>query len=188
MRKTASILLLGLLISGVFALAQNEGNTLTNFDSLHLIVRKKARRLEVFENEKLVKTYRVALGFAPAGDKESEGDGRTPEGDFYVFTKNERSRFYLSLGLSYPNAAAAERGLREKIISQSEHDEILRAIAEKRKPPQKTALGGEIYIHGTGAASRAKGDWTRGCIALSDEEIEELFAVVPVGARVSIVP
>jgi murein L,D-transpeptidase YafK len=123
------------------------------------------------------------LGFAPAGDKEHEGDGKTPLGEFYVFTKNEQSKFYLSLGLSYPSIDDAERGLRENLISREEHDSILQAIAEKRMPPQNTPLGGEIYIHGGGTER----DWTWGCVALENEEMKELFDALPVGTRVTIV-
>ena len=83
-----------------------------------LVVKKSDRKLEVFDGEKLVKTYRVGLGFAPVGDKEKQGDGKTPEGEFYIFTKNDQSRFYLSIGVSYPSTEDAERGLREKLISK----------------------------------------------------------------------
>jgi murein L,D-transpeptidase YafK len=154
-----------------------------------LVIRKSERLLDVYDADELVKTYKVALGFAPVGDKQREGDGKTPEGEFFVAAKNARSRFYLSLGLSYPNTEAAERGLREKLISVEEYDAILSAIAEKRMPPQKTALGGEIYIHGVGGGgNQAGGDWTRGCIALPDEEIRELFEAIPPGAKVLILP
>jgi len=157
---------------------------LPELENPHLVVRKKERLLQVFDGGKLIKTYKIALGFTPRGDKGTEGDGKTPEGEFYVFTKNDKSKFFLSLGLSYPNAEAAERGLREKLISREEYDEILKAVAEKRMPPQKTALGGEIYIHGGGTVY----DWTDGCVALPDEEIKELFAAIPTGTTVIIEP
>jgi murein L,D-transpeptidase YafK len=175
------------ILTGVFIFvsAQKEDSKpLPSVENPRLVVKKKARLLQVYDGGKLVKTYRVALGFAPRGDKETEGDGKTPEGEFYVFTKNDQSKFYLSLGLSYPNREAAMRGLQEKLISREEHDEILRAVAEKRMPPQKTALGGEIYIHGGGTEK----DWTEGCVALPDEEIKELFARIPVGTTVIIEP
>lgn len=149
-----------------------------------LVVKKKARRLEVFDGEKLIRTYKIALGFAAEGDKKQEGDGKTPEGEFYVFTKNPNSKFYLSIGISYPNIEAAERGLRENLISQEEYDAIIKAINEKQTPLQKTKLGGEIYIHGGGLSS----DWTRGCVALKNEEIKELFDTIPIGTRVRIEP
>lgn len=150
----------------------------------HLVIRKKKRLLEIFDGETLVRQYKIVLGRAARGDKQIEGDGKTPEGEFYVFTKNSESRFYLSLGLSYPNIEDAKRGLAEKIISRAEHDEILKAIAEKTMPPQKTALGGEIYIHGGGTEN----DWTDGCVALRNEEIKEIFDAIPTGAKVKILP
>jgi murein L,D-transpeptidase YafK len=149
-----------------------------------IIIRKKQRVLEVYDRGERFKTFDMVLGFTPAGDKEVEGDGKTPEGEFYVFTKNPESKFHLSLGLSYPSKNDAERGFREGLIPKVEHDEILAAINDRRIPPQKTALGGEIYIHGGGT----KSDWTRGCIALSNEDIEELFKLVPIGAKVMIIP
>jgi murein L,D-transpeptidase YafK len=149
-----------------------------------IVVKKSERKLELFDGGKLVRTYRIGLGFAPVGDKEKEGDGRTPEGEFYIFTKNEKSLYYLSLGISYPSIDDAERGFRRKLISANERDRIIEAVKDKKMPPQKTALGGEIYIHGSGSAS----DWTRGCIALEDEEMKELFDAVPVGAPVEIKP
>jgi murein L,D-transpeptidase YafK len=146
-------------------------------------VKKAERRLEVYDGDRLLKTYKIVLGFAPAGDKEREGDGKTPLGEFYVFTKNEQSKFYLSLGLSYPSIDDAERGLRENLISREEHGSILQAIAEKRMPPQNTPLGGEIYIHGGGTER----DWTWGCVALENEEMKEIFDALPIGTRVTIV-
>jgi murein L,D-transpeptidase YafK len=149
-----------------------------------LVIKKSQRILEVFDGEKLVKTYKIALGFAPEGDKEIEGDGKTPEGEFYIFTKNANSKFYLSLGISYPSIADAARGLKQNLISKPEHDAIIEAINLRQTPPQKTRLGGEIYIHGSGSAT----DWTQGCVALSNREMEELFDAIPVGTNLKIEP
>ena len=149
-----------------------------------IVVRKNERKLLLYSGNKLVRTYRVGLGLSPAGDKVREGDRRTPEGDFYVFTKNDKSAFYLSLGISYPNAAHAERGLQDGLISKSQHDTILAALKARTAPPQNTKLGGDIYIHGNGSRS----DWTWSCIALENEDIRELFNLVDVGTPVSIKP
>lgn len=149
-----------------------------------IIVKKGERKLFLYSAGKLVRTYRVGLGLSPVGDKVREGDRRTPEGDFYVFTKNDKSAFYLSLGLSYPNAAHARRGLRDHLITKAQYDEILKALKEKKAPPQNTALGGQIYIHGNGSNR----DWTWGCVALDDRDIRELFNVVTVGTPVTIRP
>jgi murein L,D-transpeptidase YafK len=163
---------------------RNEMPMLGELKDPQIIIRKKRRTLEVYDGGKLIKTFTVVLGFAPAGDKEIEGDGKTPEGEFYVFTKNAESKFHLSLGLSYPAKEDAKRGLDAGVITKSELDEIVSAIDNKTMPPQKTALGGEIYIHGGGTES----DWTWGCVALKNEEIEELFTAIPVGTLVTIKP
>ncbi|CAN5846344.1 hypothetical protein BH20ACI4_BH20ACI4_07320 [soil metagenome] len=149
-----------------------------------IVVKKADRKLEVFDGDKLIKIYRVGLGFAPVGDKEKQGDGKTPEGEFYIFTKNDKSRFYLSIGVSYPSTEDATRGLRDNLISKKQHDEIIEAIKNKKMPLQNTKLGGEIYIHGNGS----KSDWTLGCVALEDEEMKELFDAVPIGTSVKIEP
>ena len=157
---------------------------LEKLENPRLVVKKSERTLEIFDGDKLLKTYKIVLGFAPEGDKEQEGDGKTPLGEFYVFTKNEKSRFYLSLGLSYPSIDDAARGLKENLISPEEHAAIVKAVNEKRMPPQNTRLGGEIYIHGGGIEK----DWTWGCVALKNEEMKELFDAVPAGAKVTILP
>ena len=149
-----------------------------------IIIHKKRRKLEVFDGKTLVKTYEIALGKTPVGDKETEGDGKTPEGEFYVFTKNDKSKFHLSLGLSYPNLEDAERGLSAGLITKAEYEAIAEAIAKKKMPPQTTKLGGEIYIHGGGT----DGDWTQGCVALADDDIKKLFDSIPVGTPVRILP
>lgn len=152
--------------------------------SPRIVVKKAKRQLLLYSAHKVVRTYRVGLGLSPVGDKVREGDRRTPEGNFYIFTKNDKSAFYLSLGISYPNAAHAARGLRDHLITKAQYDSIIRALNAKQAPPQQTALGGEIYIHGNGAGS----DWTWGCVALENEDIRELFNAVPVGTPVTIEP
>jgi len=147
-----------------------------------IVVSKSKRRLILYSDGQPVRLYRVGLGTDPVNDKLRQGDRRTPEGEFYIFTKNERSAYYLSLGLSYPNIEDAERGLRDGLITRGQYDQIVNAIQRKEMPPQQTALGGEIYIHGNGS----KSDWTWGCVALEDEEIRELFDVVPIKTPVII--
>ena len=163
---------------------EKQSEPLPSLGNPHIIVKKKERKLELHDGEKLIKTYNIGLGFTPVGDKETQGDGKTPEGEFYIFTKNPKSRFYLSLGVSYPSIEDAERGLREKIISKNERDAIVKAIKEKKTPPQYTKLGGEIYIHGGGTLN----DWTQGCVALANEDIKGLFDALPAGIKVKIEP
>jgi murein L,D-transpeptidase YafK len=147
-----------------------------------IIIRKAERRLELHVGDGTVKAFPVIVGFSPEGDKAIEGDGKTPEGEFYIFTKNEKSAFHLSLALSYPRIEDAERGLATGLIVREEYDEIVSAISNRKKPPQKTKLGGEIYIHGGGIERGT----TRGCIGMDDEHVQEIFDSIPVGAIVKI--
>ncbi len=153
-------------------------------ETLKIIVKKQARTLEVLSGNKTIRTYRMGLGFEPKGTKIRQGDGRTPEGTYYVRVKNPASQFYLSLGLSYPGPKDADRGLKEGLIGKAEHQAILRASSRGATPPWNTKLGGEIFIHG-GGNSR---DWTWGCIALDNADIKELFAMIPKGTEVEIRP
>jgi lipoprotein-anchoring transpeptidase ErfK/SrfK len=147
-----------------------------------LVVTKSKRRLTLYSDGQALRVYRVGLGFNPVDDKTRQGDGCTPEGSFYVCVKNANSRYYLSLGLSYPNKEHADRGLRDRIITRSEHGKILSALERRARPPWDTGLGGEVFIHGRGSQS----DWTFGCVALDDEDMKELFDAIPKGTPVLI--
>ncbi len=147
-----------------------------------IVIDKYARRLFLYTGSELVKIYPISLGLDPDGDKERQGDRRTPEGKFYICNKNPKSKYYLSLGISYPNIEDAERGLRQGLITEQQYRAIVRAIKARRKPPWNTALGGAICIHGGGIPW----DWTYGCIAMRNEDMEELFRVIPVGTPVII--
>lgn len=149
-----------------------------------VVIKKADRTLELFDGNRIVKTYQIALGSTPEGDKEIEGDGKTPEGDFYIFGKNPNSKYFLSLGISYPNTEDADRGERSGLLDANEAEQIRAAITEMRTPHQKTKLGGEIYIHGAGNRS----DWTQGCIAMTNDDIKELFEAIPTLTPVTILP
>jgi len=134
----------------------------------YLIIDKSERLLIAYQQGRPIRAYRgLQFGDVPAGHKRFEGDERTPEGTYYIDRRNPQSRFHLSLGISYPNRAD-------------------RAFAAQ----YGRSAGGDIFIHGqpTGRAGRMRGDWTDGCIALSNEEIEELWSIVPNGTPVEIRP
>jgi hypothetical protein len=141
--------------------------------------------LRLYVGRHLVKSYPVALGFDPVNDKEKRDDYRTPEGDFYICGKNPNSQFHKSLRLSYPNAEDAARGLRDELIDEKTSKRIVRAIRRKRTPPQNTALGGDIMLHGGGGA---RDPWTWGCVALDNNDIDELFEWLPLGTAVKVLP
>ena len=147
-------------------------------------ISKSDRKLRLYDGAGVIREFDVVFGFAPTGSKEVEGDGKTPEGEYIVCVKNPESTFHRSLGLNYPNESDARRGLIAGLIHQNEYEAIIEAVSSGKLPPQNTALGGEIYIHGGGT----DGDWTRGCIGLSDVEMTELFEKTVVGTPVLVLP
>jgi murein L,D-transpeptidase YafK len=153
-----------------------------------ITVAKRSRQLSLLSGPELVRTYPIALGRNSEADKSVEGDEATPLGEFYICAKNPRSRYFLSLCISYPNAEDAERGLAAALISADEHAQILDAVNARRMPPQRTRLGGEIYIHGHGHDNGGEPRGTRGCIALSDADMQDLYDRVSIGTPVIIVP
>jgi len=149
-----------------------------------VVVVKSKRLLHLFDGHRLVRTYPFDLGFAPVGQKTCRSDGRTPEGRFQVVRVNADSPYHRFLGISYPDREAVERGRASGYLSAGDAGGILAALEQGRSPDWSTDLGGGIGIHG----HRSGRDWTAGCIALSDEHVEELFNVLRVGDVVEILP
>jgi len=154
------------------------------FQNPKLVIYKSQRRLEVHEGKVIAKSYPIVLGFDPNGTKTKQGDGKTPEGDYLLVVKNPNSAFYRSIGLNYPAKPDAVRGLKDGLIDAKQKKSIDQAANAGRLPPQNTQLGGEIFIHGGGIGW----DWTRGCIALKNEDMKELYEGLPEGTPVSILP
>ena len=171
---------------GFFQTTKRLNNTPLNLplSQPKIVVVKSKRQLNLYSSEQLIRQYPIALGGDPVNDKIKEGDQRTPEGEFYIYVKNPKSKYFLSLGISYPNQEDASRGLQSGLITQDEYQQIIAAVTHQQMPPQKTALGGEIYIHGHGAHR----DWTWGCVALNDSDMKELFDAIPKGVPVTITP
>ncbi|MCY2925450.1 MAG: L,D-transpeptidase [Planctomycetota bacterium] len=165
------------------ASAPAAANPLPPMAEPRVVVLKSQLSMTVYDGPSPVRTYRVAVG-GGGGDKAREGDRCTPEGVFYICMKNEQSLYHLSLGLSYPNIEDAQRGLKDKLITRAQHDEIVRAIRNREQPPWNTPLGGEIMIHGC----RNGRDTTLGCVAVENPEIEELFQALPPKTIVEIKP
>ncbi|MGH1464018.1 MAG: L,D-transpeptidase family protein [Cognatishimia sp.] len=129
-----------------------------------VVVFKEQRKMYLMHHEKVLKSYDVGLGFAPTGHKKREGDGRTPEGEYKIDRRNPNSEFHLSIGISYPNASD-------------------RAYAARNG----FSPGGDIFIHGKPPKfAKAPDDWTAGCIAVSNREIQEVYAMVTNGTPISI--
>lgn len=130
-----------------------------------IVVHKAPRRMHLISGATLLRSFDIELGGNPHGPKRMEGDGRTPEGAYWIDRRNPNSSYHLSLGISYPN----EQDL---------------ALAEAMGVPP----GGNIFIHGTPKGKRRNPDWTAGCIAVTDPEIEEIYAMVQDGTPIFIHP
>jgi murein L,D-transpeptidase YafK len=136
-----------------------------------IVIVKSAREMTLMSGGKPLKTYKVALGTRPMGAKERQGDHKTPEGNYSVDSKVANSRFHRALHLSYPSAADRERARKLKV-----------------------SPGGDVEIHGLGdkygwiGSAHRHVDWTDGCIAVTNQEIDEIWPLVPVGTPVEIRP
>ena len=129
-----------------------------------IVVEKSERKMHLMHGPITLRSYDVGLGFAPVGDKVQEGDGKTPEGVYYVDRRNPQSQFYLSLGISYPNEA-----------------DIAEAKALGVDP------GGDIFIHGRPKKYQSDLiDWTLGCIAVTNREMREIYTMVELGTKIVI--
>jgi len=179
-----------------------------------ILVNKAQRRLELWVGRRMIKAYRIQLGWHAHGAKERLGDQRTPEGR-YLVCAHRPSTYYLGLWLDYPNAADAKRGLGTGLISPAQYQTILEGLAAGECPPADTRLGGAILLHGQlpeltsemvrkhradpstlrsgwragdadPAAMKEFQDWTDGCVALFNPDIRELYELVADGTEVLI--
>jgi len=156
--------LVAILLVGVVSCSKFE--TYRGPEVTRVLINKGDRVMHLMHHDKALKSYRVGLGFAPRGHKAVEGDGRTPEGEYRIDRRNPNSEFHLSIGISYPN---------------TQDRAAARAIG---KSP-----GGDIFIHGRPWQYRKGGqDWTAGCIAVTNSEIQEIYAMVRNGTPITINP
>ncbi|WP_374426470.1 murein L,D-transpeptidase family protein [Paracoccus sp. (in: a-proteobacteria)] len=157
------------LLLGVAACAPSKFKTYSGPQVTQVVVNKGARQMLLMHGNTVLKAYRIGLGNEPIGHKQYEGDGKTPEGLYYIDRRNPDSRYHLSVGVSYPNP----------------QDSALAASVGR-------SAGSDIFIHGQGpegrALSKQKADWTAGCIAVSDAEIEDVYAMIPDGTPILITP
>ncbi len=146
-----------------------------------LVIAKADRRILHYSGGRLLRDkedrpfcFRVGLGFAPQGHKQQEGDGRTPEG-WYRTSDKPTSQFYGAIAVHYPNEQDAKVGVTAGRITAGQQAAIEASLKNNTKPPQRTALGGEILVHGGGGET----DWTLGCVALENGELDRLRASLP---------
>ena len=157
--------------------------------NLWIRVDKSDRLVYVYKGAELIRTYPVDVSISDEdkvrlSGRNEQNHWRIPEGVFFVARKNPNSRYYRAFVISYPNQAHAARGLRDGLISRGEYDAIVRADMAFREPPMGTPLGGLIEIHGNGSGRQRA--WTRGCVALRNVHMSELWDWVHVGTPVII--
>lgn len=128
-----------------------------------IVVNKGARTMHLMHASRTLRSYDVDLGFAPVGPKQVEGDGKTPEGLYIINRRNPNSQFHLSIGISHPDV-----------------NDVARARSMGASP------GGEIFIHGTPRRFRHERDWTAGCIAVTNTEMEVIYSMVRDGTLIDL--
>jgi len=165
---------------------------------LKLVIHKTGQVLRLYKKGNRIRSYRVCLGLEPEGAKRITGDYRTPEGDYFICFKNSTSKYHRFLGISYPGEQDARAAFEAGLIKPETRDAIINRVRTGQAPPWDTELGGWVGIHGYPTDEYKKiwifllypkpHNWTDGCIALWDFEVEELYSMVPVGTPVTIVP
>jgi hypothetical protein len=153
---------------------------------LTIRVWKQRHEMWLEDGDQVIRKFWVALGKDPASGKLLRGDGRTPSGRYYICEKQPRSRFRKFLGISYPNIDDAERAFADRLITADEWADIFVANLRQTVPPWSTPMGGRVGIHGFGGRPLIPVDWTEGCIAVSDADIDYLYDRVPLGTPVVI--
>lgn len=163
--RTMRIILLLVVALGLAACG-SKFKTYNGPEVTRVQVHKAERKMYLLHHDQVLEAYDIKLGFNPVGHKQVEGDGRTPEGAYRISHKNPRSRYHLSLGVSYPNEADVE---------------VAEALGMRP--------GGDIMIHGKSYfRGKNKNDWTAGCIAVRNREMEDIYAMVRPGTPILILP
>jgi murein L,D-transpeptidase YafK len=159
-------------------------------DDVWLLVDTAARKIEIKEGDKTVETlHKIAIGRGGAGSKTHRGDNITPMGTYRIGWIGEKSSFRKFFGLTYPSVEDAQKALRKGVINQFTFNRIADAQQFNGIPPQNTPMGGQVGIHGLGTADPTVHeifDWTHGCIALTNRQIDQLSEWIDTGTVVKI--
>jgi murein L,D-transpeptidase YafK len=193
----AALIVSGMDLSTAVGVQAEYYNPIGWLQTPRLVLYKSKQILELHERDGK-RTYHVCLGYHPKGAKRKTGDRRTPEGRYYICNKNPNSGYHRFLGINYPNKKDAQRAFETGRISLSTRNYIIDGLEKDGQPPWDTKLGGWVGIHGYPSNSYLKTwvvimcpkpqNWTDGCVAMWDYEIEELYRRVPVGTPITILP
>jgi murein L,D-transpeptidase YafK len=161
-------------------------------DNIELLISRSTHTLTVIKGPVTLNTFKVAFGSGGKKAKLKEGDHSTPKGTYVINRISDSENFHLFMQLNYPNIADAKRALKHELINRKQYRAILLAQIEGRMPPQNTPLGGAIGIHGIGVETKYKieihqfVDWTKGCIAMRNNEVDTLRRYITQGTKVVI--
>ena len=194
MRKCKSGICLALcvLFTGWAGVASALGESIGLEPPYALEIDKSERVLLVKNGDKVTRRFQIATGRGGLGDKRIRGDNKTPLGVYRITDFNDASAFHFFMRLNYPNVKDAFFGLKNRLITRGDFDRIVDSVRTDQRPPQNTVLGGAIGIHGLGEENADKLkvqrnlDWTQGCIALTNRDVNELRNYVTVGTKVVI--
>jgi murein L,D-transpeptidase YafK len=187
-----AIFLYAIVLAGLLAMAglAPAGKAIAQSSEVWLLIDTRALTLSVMEGESTLLTYdNIAIGSNGSTREKRVKDEKTPLGEFSINSIRTSKRFRLFLSINYPNMEHARRALKNGYISPQEYHAVSEAWRNRVTPPQNTKLGGQLGIHGVGAGSleiHNNFNWTNGCIALTNEQVDELAGWVRVGTRVSI--
>ena len=187
-----AIFLYAILLAGIFAVASfaPAGTAMAQSNAVWLLVDTRTLTLSVMDGENTLHTYEnIAIGSNGATREKRVTDEKTPLGEFSINAIRTSNHFHMFLSIDYPNMETARRALKNGSISPGEYRAVSEAWRNGDTPPQDTSLGGHLGIHGIGAGSleiHNNVNWTDGCIAVTNEQVEELAGWVRVGTRVSV--
>ena len=177
----------------VFAFFAMLSTKLAAEDVIELVVIRSEHRLVVKKGDVTLQSFNVALGSAGKKEKLKMGDRATPLGEYRISKIRDSDKFHKFIQINYPNMDDAQRALKSKLITKQQYRKILQAHLLGEMPPQNTALGGALGLHGIGNETKEKldihqnFDWTQGCIAMRNEEIDRLSRSIAVGTKIKII-
>lgn len=190
--RPATLFLCTLMLAAFICLGgvSTPSRALTQAEEVWLLVDTSALTLKVMQGEQILQTYQnIAIGSNGTTRGKRVHDETTPLGEFWINVVRPSQRFHRFLGIDYPNMDETRRAIKEDRISYLEYQALVTAWLNGKPPPQNTSLGGYLGIHGLGSGDvelHQQINWTDGCVALTNEEIDELAELVTVGTRISI--